>query len=215
LRQEVINPSHHQVLPSAHQEKNLTSMAEILSGNWKAKILAQSLWEFFRYQIYCTIRDDDGKPNRYRIDGIHSPEKIDDIRIAISLRRNERLEEALVHELLHLNLIPMGYPRFWIDEERGSDKCVLAGGMINLADHEVMQPTYLSLGYSEDRFLGKSRTLTKREGTLKADFSRMPDELRSPLGYLTRMSACLESQAIKFRPLHIANAIAKRNGWLI
>ena len=109
-------------------------------------MLAHSLWEFYNYQLYCTVRADDGKPNRHRIDGITGPKTIDTISICISIRDNERQEEGLVHELLHANLIPLGYPRFWV-EEPASEKWRLAEGTINLADHIVKQPIYLSLGY--------------------------------------------------------------------
>jgi len=207
--------------PSDNQLRNLSRMRTVLAGNWRAKMLAGSLWHFFRYQIYCTIKADDSKPNdnsksnRYWIDGIDDPDTINEIRIGLSLWRNERLEEGLVHELLHVNLIPMGYPRFWIDEEWGSDKRFLAAGVINLADHEAMLPTYLSFGYSECRFLGKSRALTQQQETFRAGFSRMANDLQSPVGYLARISDCFRSARIKFRVLQLSDAIAKRNGWLV
>jgi hypothetical protein len=196
--------------PSSSQLKNLSEMTEILSGNWKAGILAHSLWHFFNYQLYCTIREDDGKPNRYWIDGFDNPEKIDEIRVGISLRRNERREEGLVHELLHVNLIPLGYPRFWIDEADGSDRRVLAGGIINKADHVLIEPIYLSLGYSAGRFLGPSRPPTDLEKEVAADIEMMTD-LATPARYLSKISAYLKSRDIRFRPLNLPDTIVKGN----
>ena len=48
--------------PSDNQLRNLSRMTTILSGNWRASMLAHSLWEFYNYQLYCTVRADDGKP---------------------------------------------------------------------------------------------------------------------------------------------------------
>jgi hypothetical protein len=115
--------------------------------------------------LYCTVRDDDGEPNRHRID---LPEIVDgrplgDVRVFLSIRRNARQEPGLVHELLHANLIRLGYPKFRIWEDPQSDKWPLAEGITNNAEHVAMRPTFLSLGYSDDEFLGPSRTLTNSE----------------------------------------------------
>lgn len=195
--------------PSDEQRKNLSRMTAILSRNLKTGILARSLWEFFNFHLYCTIHDDDGEPNTHRIDGIVDGKVVGDVRVLISLRRNERLEEGLVHELLHANLIPLGYPKFWIPPTR-SDKSRLAGGIINIADHVVMRPTYLSFGYSEDRFLGPTRPLTDREKRVKGDVERMAAELFTPAGYLTQVSAYLQSQHINFEAVHPADAIVEK-----
>ena len=165
-------------------------------------MLAESLWESYNYQLYCTVHADDGEPNRHRIDGIRDPETIDTIRVYISIRDNDRREEGLVHELLHANLIPLGYPRFWLKEKSG-----LAAGIINQADHVVMRPTYLSLGYSTDSFLGRSRPLNARERQVDADVKQMGEELRTPQGYLDRVSQYLQGNEIPFTPLYLADAV--------
>src|SRR6267378_2707892 len=197
--------------PSENQRRNLSRMTAILSGNWKATMLAHSLWEFYNHQLYCTVRADDGDPNRHRIDGIRDPETIDTIRICISIRDNERKEEGLVHELLHANLIPLGYPRFWIDEQRGSDEWILAGGITNLADHIVMRPVFLSFGYTDDRFVGSSRSLNHREQRVDADLRKMVERLRTPQGYLDCVSQYLKRSNIKFKPLHLTIPIIAQN----
>ncbi len=185
-------------------------MTAILSGNSKASMLAQSLWEFYNYQLYCTVRPDDGEPNRHRIDGITGAKTIDTIRIFISIRDNERQEEGLVHELLHANLIPLGYPRFWIDEDRSSEKWTLASGIINLADHIAMFPPYLSLGYSSDRFLGPSRPLNERETRIDGDLQALGERLKNPEDYSSCISEYLERNGIRFKQLQLTNAVTAR-----
>jgi len=169
-------------------------------------MLAQSLWEFYNYQLYCTIRADDGAPNRHRIDGLTGSATIGRIRVFISIRRNERQEEGLLHELLHANLIPLGYPRFWVNE-RSPDKSQLAGGIVNVADHIVIEPIYLSLGYSRERFLSPSRALSDREERVATDLKEIAANLLTPTGYLTHVSAYLRSYDIKFEPLYVADTV--------
>ena len=162
-------------------------MAAILSRNWKASILAHSLWEFYNYQLYCTVRGDDGEPNTHRIDGITSPENIDTIRVCISIRDNGRQEPGLVHELLHANLIPLGYPRFWI-KACELERSRLAKGITNLADHIVMLPIYCSFGYSADVFLAPCKPLNEQERRVDAKLKETGEELRTPQGYFDRIS---------------------------
>ena len=56
------------------------------------------------------------------------------------------MKEALVHELLHLKLIPMEFPRFDIKDPGDDTKGTLAFGIKNNADHTIMRPMYLELG---------------------------------------------------------------------
>lgn len=184
-------------------------MTGMLSANWKASLLAHSLWEFYNHQLYCTIRADDGEPNRHCIDGIRSPETIDTIRVRIAIRDDGRREEGLVHELLHANLIPLGYPRFWF-KECTSEKWRLAGGIINLADHLVMQPIYLSFGYSIERFGGPSRPLSGREKRVADDLEGIEASLLTPHGYLTHISAYLRSHDLQFEPLFLAGKVVRQ-----
>jgi hypothetical protein len=111
-----------------------------------------------------------------------------------------------LHELLHANLIPSGYPRFWVNE-CSSEKWQLAGGIINLADHIVIEPIYLSFGYSRKRFLGPSRPLSNREKRVAADLQEIAAKLVTPAGYLTHVSAYLQSYDIKYEALYLADII--------
>lgn len=198
------------VSPTADQLANLSRMTSLLS-NRKGQILAHSLWKFFNFQLYCTIRDNDGEPSTHRIE---LPDEVggtagEQLRIMISLCRSERQEEALVHELLHANLIPLGYPKFRIWEAPDSEKWPLAEGITNLADHLVMLPIYLSFGYAEERFLGPCRPLSDREKHVAVDLERVASELSTPAGYLAEVSAYLRSRGINFEVVHLAGTIVR------
>jgi hypothetical protein len=102
------------------------------------------------------------------------------VRVFLSIRRNARQEPGLVHELLHANLIRLGYPKFRIWEDPQSDKWPLAEGITNNAEHVAMRPTFLSLGYSDDEFLGPSRTLTNSEKQVVDELESLAVELGTP-----------------------------------
>jgi hypothetical protein len=121
------------------------------------------------------------------------------------IRDSPRREEALVHELLHLNLIVLGYPKFRIYRK---DKWNLAGGIINKADHPVMLPTFTSFGYSEERFLGPSRrSRTALEQRVHEDLEQLKSELFSPERYGRAISGYLSNHSIEHDVVWIAKTI--------
>lgn len=184
-------------------------MTAILSDNHEAVNLAESLWEFFDFQLYCTTRPDDGEPSRIRIDGLNSKE-IGDIKVCISLRDTERQKEALVHELLHADLIRDGYPKFGIDEPDDDDKHGFAEDICNYADHLVMKPIYLNFGYEKDRFVRPIGPLTESQKRVFRDLRGMKHDLFTSHGYRARIAAYLQSKSIKFTAMSVADAIAER-----
>ena len=195
--------------PSNHQQENLARMTAILASNWKACILASSLWDFFNFKLYCIVRDRNDEPNRIRIGGITSPTQIDDVLVSISIQKTDRQEEGLVHELLHANLIPLGYPKFWIDEKE-PEKRKLAKGIINNAEHVPMLKMYLAMGYARDRFLGSSELVTPREKRVIGDIEKMEPELTSPDRFASAVSRYLQDQKIKATPLYLAEEIVRK-----
>jgi hypothetical protein len=184
-------------------------MIEILGTNGKACLLAHSLWQFFDFRLSCCVQEDDGDASRYgiKIETFLDSKNSGDLQPYVSIRRTERQEEALVHELLHINLILLGYPRFRIWEEPGSSKWNLAAGITNDADHLVMFPIYLSFGYREDRFLGPSRTPTQLEKRVSANLAEMGTQLSTPEGYGVEVFRYLRSHAINCEPVSIAGLI--------
>lgn len=194
-------------LPSADELASLAVMTEILSSNPKASQLARSLWERFGFRVRCTLCDDDAEPSTHRIEGVHGPSEISSIGIHIAVRRTDRAAEALVHELLHAQLIASGYPTFWIDEEQESEKWNLDAGITNNADHVVTRPAYLCLGYDPARFLGPSKPLRHEHARIVARLEAAAPLLSSPEGYLDVVSAELRDQDITFFPLDLARYI--------
>jgi hypothetical protein len=178
-------------------------MKSLLSANRRAQMLAHSLWEFFRFRLYCTTQQDDGQPSTHHID---LPTENEPLRIQISLRQTRRQEEALVHELLHANLIPLGYPTFRIWEPPDDDrKWRLAGGIINSADHIIMLPTFLSFGYSASRFFGPGNPDTSEERRIRVKVANIAINLQTPQGYAAEISSLLGDERIKFESICLAN----------
>ena len=60
--------------------------------------------------------------------------------------------EALVHELLHINLIQLGFPRLCSNTVEG-DAYGVAKGIINIADHRLILPKFLQMEFAEELFL--------------------------------------------------------------
>jgi hypothetical protein len=174
-------------------------MVELLSSNREAANLALELWNHFEFRIYFSLRSNDGKPARVRRFGVEAT-GCQNFGVCISVPRTERQEEALVHELLHVNLFREGYPMIWIDE---CDDGIweLGGGIINNAEHVPMLPTFLKLGYAENRFLGPGRPTTENEEKVFNDIDSMSPRLIAPNSYLEALSVYLRRHEIPFRPL--------------
>lgn len=193
-----------------NEHSTVLRMEEILCRNWKATLLLRSLLDFFDAQIDCEMVDDDGQPNQHSVLGITGPNEIGDVSIAIKLRRNSRSEEALVHELLHSNMIPLGYPVFWLDEQECTE-WNLGRDILNSAEHQVMLPMFLQLGYSEDRFLGPSDQLCAKGERIMTDLEAMKKTLSSPTGFMRQMSGYLTGHGIQWQLVQgVAAAILKR-----
>ena len=127
---------------------------------------------------------DKDKPSSFhiKIETFLQTHRPGDLAPEVVIRDSPRREEALVHELLHLNLIVLGYPRFRIHTK---EKWNLAGSILNKADHPVMLPTFTSFGYSEELFLGPSqRPRTALEQRVHEDLEQLKNELFSPEPYL-------------------------------
>jgi hypothetical protein len=130
------------VQPSRSQQLHLDKMTKIITSSSDARALARRLWEFFEFQLQCRLPNiDKDEPSTWRIEiepflQTHRP---GDLAPEVVIRDSPRREEALVHELLHLNLIVLGYPRFRIHHPEDSPKRNLSGGIINKADHRHLQ----------------------------------------------------------------------------
>jgi hypothetical protein len=170
-------------------------------------MLVHSIWEFFEGRVECLIVPDDGKPSRHRIIGIgDTPQEIDNVGVAITVRQSDRMEEAFVHELLHATLIRIGYPIFWIDEFDDSEEWRIGGGITNNADHVAMKPTYVSLGYAPDRFSGICK-LSELETRVIEELETF--DLSTPDKYLMKVSSLLQKWKVRHEAINLREVILR------
>jgi len=193
------------------QEQNLSRMMEILKSSSKARVLAGSLWHFFEHRLTCRCPNIDlHQANRchIEIEQFLESRRPGDLCPEVVVRRNARQEVGLVHELLHLNLIPLGFPRFrlWAEDD---EAWRLAGGLINNADHIIMLPIFSLLGYAESEFLAPSGSPTTSELRLFEDIEKLRPSLFTPQGYAHALSGYLSSRSTKHEIIWIADLIAR------
>jgi len=185
-------------------------MTKIITRSPDARALARRLWKFFEFQLQCrlpNIDKDEPSTSHIKIEPFLQTHRPGDLAPEVVIRDSPRREEALIHELLHLNLILLGYPKFYI-HAKDDEQWDLAGGILNKADHPVMLPTFKSFGYSEQLFLGPSRRpLTVREQRVNEDLEQLKSELVSPEGYCRGISAYLSNHSIKHDVVWIAKII--------
>jgi hypothetical protein len=185
-------------------------MTNIITHSAAARALAQRLWEFFEFQLRCRLPNiDKDEPSSFRIkiEPFLQTHRPGDLAPEVVVRDSPRREEALVHELLHLNLIVLGYPKFRI-HAKDTRQWNLAGGILNKADHPVILPTFTSFGYAEEQFLGPSRRrLTALEQRVHEDLEQLKSELFSPERYGRAINHYLRSHSIKHDAVWIAKTI--------
>ncbi len=197
---------------SEFQRHNLKRMTDFLTRSSDAQILAHSLWQFFEFRLTCRFPQIDKDQASYwhiDIEQFVESHKPGDLAPQVVVRDTPRREEALLHELLHLNLIPLGYPRFRI-WEKDEVELALAEGIINNADHAIMLPIFLSLGYAENRFLSAARAPTPLGDRVRRDIEKLAAQVVTPKGYGRCMSDYLESHSIRHEAVWIAELILGR-----
>jgi hypothetical protein len=186
-------------------------MLEMIERSSKARMLAFSLWQFFGRKLVCRRPSvDPDHPNNFHIeiDGFLTSRQAHDLQPEVVIRRNARQEVGLVHELLHLNLIPLGFPffRVWADDDATWN---LAGGIINNAQHVSMLPTFLSLGYSEHEFLGPTRPHSSRELRVLQEINSLKPLLLAPEDHARAVSDYLARESIKHEIIWISDMLAR------
>ncbi len=194
--------------PTEHQRANLSLMLDILVSNSSSRQLARELWEFFNHELYCTIQPATGEASRFKI-----LPPIDDVAtvnskprvIMLSIRKSQRIEEALVHELLHGELIRRGYPVFFIHDEQDSRAWKYGAMIKNNAEHVVVKPIFLSLGYSEDRFTSPTKPLNDEEKRIIADLD--PMDLSTPDKFRKAVDTYMAAHNIRAEPLQLPRSI--------
>ena len=182
--------------PSESQLDNLHRMESVVAANTAALELVSSLWHFFKHQLYCIIDEADGRSSKYRVEleSFQKSRNLGDLKAFITLKKSDRIQEALVHELLHLKLIALGYPRFVFKDAANYN---LATGIINNCDHVAMLPLFLAMGYEHKNFLGPSGPLTPLEAQVITEISLIPG-LTNPTSYRLAVATLLKSHSISF-----------------
>ena len=185
--------------PTPPRIKNLERMREILARNLAAAALAERLWNFYGCRLMCsTPKEQDTSRIRYGITEYVPELKAVDLVPVVLLAQSDRMEEALVHELLHLELVRLGYPRFYLDR---TDRVGLAQGITNCSDHVVMRPLFATLGYSLNRFETR-RELTDEDKHYLQEIEALPN-MHSPDGYTASVAACLKKHRFGFRLVYV------------
>jgi hypothetical protein len=176
-------------------------MKDVVAGNPGALALAESLWRFFGYRLLCSQpREDTVSRIRYGIKDYVPVVKPSEITPSILLAKSARMEEALVHELLHLELLRLGYPRFFFDWI-GAKRDGLARGIQNCADHVVMLPLFVRLGYATDRFQTPGE-ITETDAQRVNEIQALVG-LQAPDGYASSVSAYLRKHGFSFRLCYV------------
>jgi len=194
---------------TSFEETNLSRMLEMIERSSKARMLAFSLWQFFGRKVVCRRPSlDPDHPNSFHIeiDGFLTSRQTRDLQPEVVIRRNVRQEVGLVHELLHLNLIPLGFPffRVWADDDATWN---LAGDIINNCQHVPMLPIFVSLGYSESEFLGPSRGHSEFELRVFEDINKLKPSLFIPEEHGRAVSACLKGRSVKHEVVWISQML--------
>ena len=128
-----------------------------LTNSPKAQIFATEVCDFYgdylQYHESALIDS-----SYYRIDLHHDPVGLKSVRIELQLG-TPRIDEALMHELLHLSIRMRGYPigeKFSIPHELAE----YAGTIIdfyprigNLLEHELIIEAFLNFGFEKKNFL--------------------------------------------------------------
>lgn len=181
--------------PTPPQQLSIDRMNEVLAGNGPAQALAQKLWQFYSFRLSCTLRDDDGQPSTCHLSlpAFVRTGRIGDAAPRVIVRRTDRTAEALTHELLHLELAADGFPRLHFVPPLDFEKNRLAATVQNLADHVVMLPRFLALGYDEAKFTGLAN-LTEAELQLASEVTALSD-LSTPAGYVAALTGYLNGKA--------------------
>lgn len=182
-------------LPTTHKTQ-LALMHKIVGRNVRAGELLNAVWEYFDGRMECEVIPDDGNPSviNYKarvVNGREVPE------CRLILRDSGRLEEAFTHELLHADLWRRGYPR-WFLRTQAESLWNQGRDILNLAEHIVMLPTFKSLGYSEERFVGPSKPLDEEGLQVQADLAAMGVLLFTPKGFVKGISGYLQGRGIQF-----------------
>lgn len=114
-----------------------------------------------------------------------------------------REKEALCHELLHLKLVTLGYPRVFQDTFDSEEDQKFTNEIINLMDHTVMLRMFLEMGFAKDRFLSKQPTQDNRFYNHYLKINKTFDS-PDPETYFSKLQSYLKAERIQSNPVWAA-----------
>jgi len=165
--------------------------------------LLKYLWKFFGQNIYCSSpmppKHETNDPSRFRIklDPFLESKIPADLEPEIRLKKTHRTEEALVHELLHFDMLASGYPVYYFNEQIG-----FANSVMNICDHQVMIVKFESLGYDKNLFEGIGPKLKESQKVIVSEIKAL--EIRNnPADYTKKTSKYLRDKSIPFESYDI------------
>ncbi len=132
--------------------KNLDAMRDLLGPRKEAQDLLTNVWEAFGPILFSSSPEIETSRYALRVQ-LLSDGKIGNSIPSVGIKTGTGREvEALVHELLHINLIQLGFPRLCSNTVDG-DAYGVAKVIINIADHRLILPKFLQMGFAEELFL--------------------------------------------------------------
>lgn len=192
--------------PNWEEKRHRDEIQNVLRHSAAARELAERLWNFLDGKL-SYIPNDDQPFNRCHFEGL-DVNPVVEIKVTLSIRQDDRREEGLVHELLHANLLRLGFPKFRIYERR--DDCELGAEMVNHAEHLVMKDTYLKLGYDDSKFLGIGREPNQEEALAFSELDAIKGELCKAEKYKQLLPRFLKRYSIAAEACRFSRAIIQK-----
>ena len=132
--------------------ENLDAMQDLLGAQKEAQDLLTDVWKAFGPILFSSSPEIETSRYAFRVQ-LLSDGKIGNSIPSVGIKTGTGREvEALVHELLHINLIQLGFPRLCSNTVDG-DAYGVAKVIINIADHRLILPKFLQMGFAEESFL--------------------------------------------------------------
>ena len=186
-------PAEHTFLGGEAQHE----ISKRLSGFSLARQLSRAIYDFYGdYLSFTESRNFTSTIFTIRLQ--HQPIALKSAEIQLQ-SGTARAAEALAHELLHLRLFMLGFPLGEIVHipfpfvPYARDLIGMCHWVLNLVQHEMNYPTFLSLGFDKNYFLERSEEVIDYRSQLRPESqNRVPAQLEFPrwcIEYLRHFSA--------------------------
>jgi len=194
--------AEHTFLGAEAQEE----ISKRLSGFPLAQQLSREIYDFYG-EYLCFVESRDFTSALFTIRLQHQPIALQAAEIQLQ-SGTDRAAEALAHELLHLRLFMLGFPLGEIVHipfpyvPFARDLIGMCHWVLNLVQHEINYPVFLSLGFDRNHFLERSDEVSDYRNQLKPEFRNLaPAQLDFPrwcIEYLRHFSTARHGGGKKF-----------------